>query len=80
MGLYDLEGRPFKVDFLPKVRIEIVVPSDRTDLIVETIVKVAQTGKIGDGKVFVLPVTKAVRIRTGEVNEVALASEETAAT
>jgi len=80
LGLYDLEGRPFKVDFLPKVRIEIVVPSDRTDLIVDTIVKAAQTGKIGDGKVFVLPVTKAIRIRTGELNEVALAQEETAAT
>ncbi len=80
LGLYDLEGRPFKVDFLPKVRIEIVVPSDRTDLIVDTIVKAAQTGKIGDGKVFVLPVTKAVRIRTGELNEVALAPEEAAAT
>jgi nitrogen regulatory protein P-II 1 len=79
LGLYDLENRPFKVDFLPKVRIEIVVPSDRTDLIVNTIVQTAQTGKIGDGKVFVIPVTKAVRIRTGEQNEIALSMEEEAA-
>lgn len=78
MGLYDLENRPFKVDFLPKVRIEIVVPSDRTDLIVNTIVQTAQTGKIGDGKVFVIPVSRAVRIRTGEQDEVALSMEEVA--
>lgn len=80
MGLYDLENRPFRVDFLPKVRIEIVVPSDRTDLIVDTIVKTAQTGKIGDGKVFVMPVSRAVRIRTGEQDQVALSMEEGAAT
>ena len=80
MGLYDLENRPFRVDFLPKVRIEIVVPSDRTDLIVDTIVQTAQTGKIGDGKVFVIPVSKAVRIRTGEQDEVALSMEEAATT
>ena len=80
LGLHDLEGRPFQVDFLPKVRLEIVVPSDRTDLIVDTIVKAARTGKIGDGKVFVLPVSRTVRIRTGEMNEVALLPEEAAAT
>jgi len=80
LGLYDLEGKPFTVDFLPKVQLQIVVPSDRTDLIVDTIVKTAQTGKIGDGKVFVIPVSKAVRIRTGERDEVALSMEEAAAT
>lgn len=80
LGLYDLDNHPFTVDFLPKVRIETVVPSDRTDLIVDTIVKTARTGKIGDGKVFVIPVTKTVRIRTGELNEVALSPEEAAAT
>jgi nitrogen regulatory protein P-II 1 len=80
LGLYDLENQPFTVDFLPKVRIETVVPSERTDLIVDTIVKTARTGKIGDGKVFVLPVTKTVRIRTGELNEVALSAEQAATT
>lgn len=80
LGLYDLDNKPFKVDFLPKIRIEMVVPSDRTDLIVDTIVKTAQTGKIGDGKVFVIPVSKAVRIRTGERDEIALSVEETATT
>ncbi len=80
LGLHDLEGRPFQVDFLPKVRIEIVVPSERTDLIVDTIVKAARTGKIGDGKVFVIPVSRTVRIRTGEMDEVALSQEEAAAT
>lgn len=79
LGLHDLEGRPFTVDFLPKVRIEIVVPSERTDLVVEAIVQTARTGKIGDGKVFVMPVTKVVRIRTGELNEVALSLEEATA-
>lgn len=80
LGLYDLDNKPFKVDFLPKIRIEMVVPGDRTDLIVDTIVKTAQTGKIGDGKVFVIPVSKAVRIRTGERDEIALSVEETATT
>ncbi len=80
LGLYDLDNKPFKVDFLPKIRIEMVVPSDRTDLIVDTIVKTAQTGKIGDGKVFVIPVSKAVRIRTGERDEIALSVEEAATT
>ena len=80
LGLHDLEGRPFQVDFLPKVRIEIVVPSEKTDLIVDTIVKAARTGKIGDGKVFVLPISRTVRIRTGELDDVALSQEEVAAT
>lgn len=80
MGLYDLEGKPFTVDFVPKVKLEIVVPSDITDKVVDAIVKAAHTGNIGDGKVFVLPVSKVVRIRTGEQDHVALGREEEAVT
>ncbi|WP_373541545.1 P-II family nitrogen regulator [Chamaesiphon sp.] len=72
LGLYNMDRQPFTIDFIPKVRLEMVVPSDKTDLIVETIVKTAHTGKIGDGKVFVLPVARAVRIRTGETGIEAL--------
>jgi nitrogen regulatory protein PII len=80
LGLYDMEGKPFTVDFLPKVRLEIVVNDDMTDAVVDAIVSTAKTGNIGDGKVFVLPVIRAVRIRTGEENEAALSIEEPATT
>jgi nitrogen regulatory protein P-II 1 len=76
LGLYRPDGKAFTVDFLPKIQLEMIVPSEMSDLVVETIVKNAHTGKIGDGKVFVLPVLKAVRIRTGETNEESLASFE----
>ncbi len=79
LGLRDIQGKPFTVDFVPKVRIELVVPSDMTDLAVDSIVRAAQTGKIGDGKVFVLPVSKVVRIRTGERDQTALSIEAAAA-
>jgi len=59
-------GSEYTVDFLPKVKIEIVVESDRCDAVVDAIVKAANTGKIGDGKVFVGEVAEAIRIRTGE--------------
>jgi len=59
-------GAEYVVDFIPKVKIEIVVESDRADAVVEKIQKAANTGKIGDGKIFVLPVETAVRVRTGE--------------
>ncbi len=72
LGLYNMDRQPFTIDFIPKVRLEMVVPAETTDLIVDTIVKTAHTGKIGDGKVFVLPVAKAVRIRTGETGQDAL--------
>jgi nitrogen regulatory protein PII len=75
LGLYNMERQPFTIDFLPKIRLEIVVPAETTDLVVDTIVKTAHTGKIGDGKVFVLPVAKVVRIRTGEINQEALTPE-----
>ena len=65
-------GAEYQVDFLPKVKIEVVVNDDIADLIVERIVEVAKTGKIGDGKIFVYDVQRAIRIRTGEEGEDAL--------
>jgi nitrogen regulatory protein PII len=59
-------GSEYTVDFLPKVKIEVVVEEDRCDAVVDAIVKAANTGKIGDGKVFVSEVAEAIRIRTGE--------------
>ncbi len=59
-------GAEYVVDFLPKVKIEIVVPDDRADGAVDAIQKAARTGRIGDGKIFVLSVEEAIRIRTGE--------------
>jgi nitrogen regulatory protein PII len=56
------------VDFLPKIKVEVVVATDLADTVVEAIRKQACTGQIGDGKIFVLPVEKAVRIRTGETD------------
>jgi len=65
-------GAEYVVDFLPKVKIEIIVPDDIALKAVETIQQAARTGKIGDGKIFVMPVEGAIRIRTGEQGEEAL--------
>ncbi len=65
-------GSEYTVDFLPKIKIEIVVTDDRVTAAVAAIVKAAKTGKIGDGKIFVLPVEQAVRIRTEEKGEEAV--------
>ncbi len=65
-------GAEYHVNFLPKVKIEVVVPEAMADQVVEAIIKAANTGKIGDGKIFVMPVERAVRIRTGEMNAEAL--------
>ncbi len=65
-------GAEYTVNFLPKVKIEIAVQEDVAEQVVETVVKAAQTGKIGDGKVFVYSLDKAVRIRTGETDNDAL--------
>lgn len=65
-------GAEYVVDFLPKIKIEVVVPDSLAQKVVEVIMKNARTGKIGDGKIFVYDVTDAVRIRTGEVGEEAL--------
>ena len=65
-------GAEYAVNFLPKLRLEIAVSSDRTDKVVEVIASVAKTGQIGDGKIFVVPIERALRIRTGEVDDNAL--------
>ncbi len=65
-------GAEYRVDFVPKVKIEVVVEASLVDQVVDAIVKGAQTGKIGDGKVWVTNVDTVVRIRTGEVNTDAL--------
>ena len=65
-------GSEYTIDFLPKVKIEIVVADHLVSKVVETIVAAAKTGSIGDGKVFVLPVEESVRIRTGERGEDAI--------
>jgi nitrogen regulatory protein PII len=65
-------GSEYTVDFLPKIKIEIVLGNDQIDAAVAAIVKAAKTGKIGDGKVFVLPIENAVRIRTEETGEQAV--------
>ena len=65
-------GAEYQVDFVPKVRIDVVVDSSLADQVVEAISKSANTGKIGDGKIFVFTVDEAVRIRTGETGEGAI--------
>lgn len=65
-------GAEYSVDFLPKVKVEIVIPASTLDQTVEAIRGSANTGKIGDGKIFVSPIEQCVRIRTGESNEEAL--------
>jgi nitrogen regulatory protein P-II 2 len=65
-------GAEYAVNFLPKVRIEVAVATDRAAKVVETIVAAAKTGQIGDGKIFVMPIENAVRIRTGETDTNAL--------
>ncbi|MCW8996626.1 MAG: P-II family nitrogen regulator [Psychromonas sp.] len=65
-------GAEYQVDFLPKVKLEIVVKASDVDRVVEAITSAANTGKVGDGKIFVQPVEQVVRIRTGELDEEAL--------
>ena len=65
-------GAEYVVDFLPKIRVEMVIPDSMVDDVIEAIVKAARTGKIGDGKIFVTPVEQAIRIRTSESGDAAL--------
>ncbi|MGA7950627.1 MAG: P-II family nitrogen regulator [Thiobacillaceae bacterium] len=65
-------GAEYVVDFLPKVKVEVVVGADLADKAIEAIVGAARTGKIGDGKIFVYPVEQVIRIRTGEEGEAAI--------
>ena len=62
-------GSEYQVDFLPKGKLEIVVADDMVEQVIEVIQKVARTGQVGDGRIFVLPVEDAIRIRTGESGE-----------
>ncbi len=65
-------GAEYVVDFLPKIKVEVVVTEALVETAIDAIVKAARTGKIGDGKIFVMPVEQVVRIRTGEINESAI--------
>ena len=65
-------GAEYHVNFLPKVKIEVVVPGNMAEQVVEAIMKSAHTGKIGDGNIFVMDIVRAVRIRTGETDSEAL--------
>ncbi len=65
-------GAEYVVDFLPKVKLEILVDDDKAGMVADTILDAARTGRIGDGKIFILPMEDAVRIRTGEHGEGAL--------
>lgn len=65
-------GAEYVVDFLPKIKIEVVVPTEMLSRVLDVIKENARTGQIGDGKIFVLPVEKAIRIRTGEQDEDAI--------
>ena len=65
-------GAEYTVNFLPKIKVEVAVASDQVDTVVQAIVGAAKTGQIGDGKIFVMSLDHAVRIRTGETDETAL--------
>jgi nitrogen regulatory protein P-II 1 len=65
-------GAEYVVDFLPKIKVEVVVSGELLDTAVEAIIKAAHTGKIGDGKIFISTVEQVIRIRTGETDETAL--------
>ncbi len=62
----------YRVDLLPKLKLEIVVPDKEVDTIVNTIIENARTGEIGDGKIFIIPVDNAIRVRTGEQGDIAI--------
>ncbi len=65
-------GAEYVVDFIPKVKMDVVVDDEQVDQVIDTILKVARTGKIGDGKIFVLPVERVIRVRTGETGPEAI--------
>jgi nitrogen regulatory protein P-II 1 len=62
-------GAEYQVDFLPKMKLEIVAPDDRVEDVVSIIIKAAKTGKVGDGKIFILPADDAIRVRTEETGD-----------
>jgi nitrogen regulatory protein P-II 1 len=62
-------GAEYQVDFLPKIKLEIVTPDDRVEEVVSIIIKCAKSGKVGDGKIFILPAEDAIRVRTEETGD-----------
>jgi nitrogen regulatory protein P-II 1 len=72
-------GREYRVDLLPKVRLDIVVDEEKAQEVVSTIVEAARTGNVGDGKIFVLPVEEVIRVRTGETGRDAIGQGDTEA-
>lgn len=65
-------GAEYVVDFIPKIKLEIIIAAEQVDQVIDTITEVARTGKIGDGKIFVLPVERVIRVRTGETGSEAV--------
>jgi nitrogen regulatory protein P-II 1 len=65
-------GAEYKVDFVPKIKVEVVVPDEKLQTVLDAIIQSAQTGQVGDGKIFISDLTGAVRIRTGESGEAAI--------
>ncbi|MEJ7711967.1 MAG: P-II family nitrogen regulator [Pyrinomonadaceae bacterium] len=65
-------GTEYQIEFIPKVKVEVIIPDDVEDMVINAITKTAKTGKFGDGKIFVVPIDDVVRIRTGERGEAAL--------
>jgi nitrogen regulatory protein P-II 2 len=65
-------GAEYQIDFLPKIKLEVAIPASKLDAVIETISSVANSGKVGDGKIFVTSLDKVVRIRTGETDQDAL--------
>ena len=65
-------GAEYQIDFIPKLKIEVIIPDEIEDAVVQAISKSAKTGKFGDGKIFILPIKDVIRIRTGERGEAAL--------
>ncbi len=65
-------GAEYLVDFMPKIKLEIVIPAERTDEVIDVVRAAVNTGKIGDGKVFVIPLERVVRVRTGETDNEAI--------
>ena len=65
-------GAEYEIEFIPKIQLEIAVPDDKIDSVIEALQSSANTDKIGDGKIFVLPIEQAIRIRTGETGDAAV--------
>ena len=68
----DARGAEYQIEFVPKIKLEVIIPDDIEDFVIHAITKTARTGKFGDGKIFVIPLDDVIRIRTGERGEAAL--------